>query len=283
MSVRRALWNAVRPYRAAFGSRFATLLAYRGAALAGVSTQCWWGGIKIMILCAFYPGATTAAAAPISLTNAITYTWVGQALFAMLPWAADPDVVQAVRSGAVAYDRLRPVDTYAFWYARSAGWLAARTLPRAVLLCAVAALALPALGLGDWAWQPPANAAAGVAFAAALLLALGLSAALLMLINGVVVTLLDERGVNALVLPIVLMFSGNLLPLGLFPESLRRALIVQPLAGILDIPLRIYFAELAGRGALFGLGLQLFWTLALVGVGRVMLASALRRLTIQGG
>jgi ABC-2 type transport system permease protein len=69
--------NAVRPYRAAFGSRFATLLAYRGAALTGVSTQCWWGGIKIMILCAFYPGATAAAAAPISLTNAITYTWVG--------------------------------------------------------------------------------------------------------------------------------------------------------------------------------------------------------------
>jgi ABC-2 type transport system permease protein len=285
MSVSRsaASRSPLRPYRAAFRSRFATLLAYRSAALAGVTTQCWWGALKVMILSAFYSTASAGAAPPISLSDAITYVWVSQALFAMLPWTADPVVAADVKSGAVGYDRLRPVDTYAFWYARSAGWLAARTLPRALLLAVVTALGLPLLGLSPWACQLPSSASAALGFSLALALALALAAAVVMLLNSAVVTLLDERGINALILPFILVFSGNLLPLALFPESLRRGLLLQPLAGLLDIPLRIYFAELSGPQILMGLGLQLFWTLALMLAGRLLLGRALVRLQIQGG
>jgi len=44
---------ASRPYLAAFRARFQLMLQYRTAALAGFATQCWWGGIKIMVLAAF--------------------------------------------------------------------------------------------------------------------------------------------------------------------------------------------------------------------------------------
>jgi ABC-2 type transport system permease protein len=101
--------QALRPYVAAFASRFLQMLQYRTAALAGFGTQCWWGGIKVMVLAAFYGGAAPAAAA-MPLGHAITYTWLAQGLLALLPWAADPEVAQAVRTGAIAHDRLRPVD-----------------------------------------------------------------------------------------------------------------------------------------------------------------------------
>lgn len=273
--------DALRPYRAAFAARFSSLLEYRSAALAGVATQLWWGGIKVMVLAAFYP--PDAAAVPLSLPNAITYVWTAQALFALMPWTADPDVVAAVRSGSVAFDGVRPVDPYAFWFARSAGWLAARALPRALLLGAVAAFGFRALGLEAWAWQAPASPIAGAAFCVSLGLALLLSTAALMWLNVAVIALLDERGINALAAPVILVLSGNLLPLGLYPDAMSRFLELQPLAGILDIPLRIYFGALSGPALGLGLGLQVFWTCALVLVGRAGLAAALRRLDVQGG
>ena len=121
--------DRLRPYLAAFRSRFLQMLQYRTAAYAGFATQCWWGGIKIMILAAFYGGAA-AASAPMSLAQSVTYTWMAQGLLALLPWGGDPEIALSVRTGAVAYDRLRPVDAYALWFARSAGWAAARAAAR---------------------------------------------------------------------------------------------------------------------------------------------------------
>ncbi len=279
---RPARW---RPYAAAFVSRFLQMLQYRTAALAGFATQCWWGGIKVMVLAAFYAGASGGAggAAAMPLVQAITYTWIAQGLLALLPWGGDPEVAQAVRTGAVAYDRLRPVDAYGFWFARTAGWIAARALPRLALMLSFAAIALPLAGHADWGWQPPAGLGAGALFAASLLLAVLLSAALVMLINVAATAALDARGINAFAVPAVVVLSGNLLPLSLMPDAWQAALLAQPLAGLMDIPVRLYFGRLAGWDAAGGLALQAFWVLALVALGRWALARTLARLDIQGG
>ncbi len=238
----------LRPYIAAFASRFLQMLQYRTAAYAGFATQCWWGGIKVMVLAAFYSG-TAATGAPMSLSQAITYTWLAQGLLALLPWLGDPEVAQAVRTGSVAYDRLRPVDPYALWFARSAGWIAARVLPRMALMATFAGVALPLAGFGEWAWQAPPGVAAGLGFVASSLLALLLSTSLVMLLNIATAAALNERGINALSAPLVIVFSGNLLPLILLPGRLAAdAPALQPLAGVMDIPARIYF-ESSSAGA----------------------------------
>lgn len=272
----------VRPYVAAFASRFLQMLQYRTAALAGFGTQCWWGGIKVMVLAAFYGGASMAGT-PMSLAQAITYSWLSQGLLVLVPWLGDPEVAQAVRTGAVAYDRLRPVDAYALWFVRSAGWIAARVLPRVALVAAFAAVALPLAGLGDWAWQPPASLAAAVAFLASAVLALLLSTAMVMLLNIATVAALNERGINALAGPVVIVFSGNLLPLVLLPDAWQAALLMQPLAGVVDIPARLYFGLMSGPHALAGLGLQCFWIAVLVALGHAAMDRTMRRLEVQGG
>lgn len=272
---------SARPYLAAFRARFQLMLQYRAAALAGFVTQCWWGALRIMVLAAFY--GVNATAAPFSLIDAVTYVWLGQALLALLPWIADPDVSQAVRNGSIGYDRLRPVDAYGYWYARTMGWMLARALPRAVLMVLAAGFVLPLVGLGAWAWQPPSSATAALLFVPAFALMVALGTAVLMLANIVVAASLNERGVNAVLAPVVVVFSGTLLPLDFFPDAMRPFLHLQPLAGLVDIPFRIYFADLAGGAALQGLALQAGWTLVLIGLGRIAMARMMRRLEMQGG
>lgn len=272
---------AARPYLAAFRARFQLMLQYRAAALAGFATQLWWGAIRILVFAAFY--GVNAAAAPISLADAVTYVWLGQALLALQPWSADPEIGLAVRTGGVGYDRLRPLDAYGYWYARSVGWMLARALPRAVLMVLAAGIVLPLVGLGDWAWRPPSGVVAALLFIPAFILMTMLGAAVLMLANIIVAASLNERGVNAVLTPLVIVFSGSLLPLDFYPDTLRPFLHVQPLAGLVDIPFRIYFADLEGAAALRGLALQAGWTLVLIGLGRLAMERMMRRLEMQGG
>lgn len=275
--------HAARPYAAAFAARFMLLLQYRAAALAGFATQCWWGGIKVMVYAAFFAGAPAAAGGSLTLAQTITYTWLAQALLALVPWSGDPEIGQAVRSGAIGYDRLRPLDTYAWWYARAAAWMTARALPRAALMLAFAGVALPLMGLETWSWRPPPNLTQAGLFSVSAVLLVALSSSWVMLLNLAAVRLLDERGVNALTASVIIVFSGNLLPLPLFPDWMQGFLFVQPFAGMLDIPVRIYSGALTGEQALAGLALQAGWTVAFIVLGRLAMHRVMGRLQMQGG
>ncbi|MDP3854362.1 ABC-2 family transporter protein [Phenylobacterium sp.] len=274
--------DALRPYAAAFAARFQLMLQYRAAAVAGFATQCWWGGIKVMVYAAFFAGAS-AADTPITLSQVITYTWLAQAFLVLSPWGGDPEISQAVRTGAIGYERLRPIDTYAWWYVRAAAWATARALPRALLMLAVAGVALPLLGLEEWSWRPPADALAFGLFTLSMMLVVLVSAAFVMLLNIAAVTTMDERGINTLVAALIIAFSGNLLPLALYPDWMQTFLFIQPFASFLDIPFRIYFGGLTGWSAAAGLALQAFWTVVMVVVGRAWMVRVMAKLQMQGG
>jgi ABC-2 type transport system permease protein len=269
------------PYLAVFAGRFQLTMQYRAAALAGFATQCWFGVIRMLIFAAFYAGG--AAHAPMSLGNAITYTWLGQAFLVFLPWNADPDVAEMVRTGSVAYERLRPVDTYAWWYVRALAWSVARVLPRAALMVIFAGLLLPLVGLGKWGLPPPPSLAAAGLFALSAVGMVLLSAAITLLINIVLVATLSDRGANAMAASIVNLFSGAIVPLAFLPDALRPWLRAQPVAGLVDIPFSIYFGGLAGLGAAGAIALQFGWVAVLIAFGRWWLGASMAKLQVQGG
>ena len=273
--------SVLTPYLSVFAGRLQVTLQYRAAAFAGFITQCWFGIMRILVFVAFYAGG--AAHAPMSLGNAVTYTWLGQAFLAFLPWNADPDVAEMVRSGAVAYERVRPVDTYAWWYMRALAWGVARVLPRAALMVAFASVLLPLVGLGKWGLPPPATLAATALFAVSALGMLLLSASCTLLMNVIMTAMLTDRGPNTLAAPIVNLFSGAIVPLAFFPDALRPWLRAQPFAGLVDIPFSIYFGAISGWGAVGALALQYGWAVVLILVGRAWLGRVMRRLVVQGG
>jgi ABC-2 type transport system permease protein len=188
-----------------------------------------------------------------------------------------------VVSGAVAYERLRPLDTYFYWYARALAWTLARVLPRAVPMFVLAGLILPTVGLRAWSLAPPASLLAGLLFAISIGPTFLLSAAMTLLINVIVVRSLTARGVNTLAAPVVNLFAGLVAPLPLFPAWMHGFLFLQPFAGLADIPFRIYVGQLTGGAALAGIAIQGFWVAALIVFGRGQLIRAMDRLEVQGG
>jgi ABC-2 type transport system permease protein len=147
--------STLAPYRAIFGARFRMLLQYRAAALAGLWTQIVFGMVLIMIYEAFY-ASSSAEARPLALSQVVTYVWVGQALFAMLPINVDSELRTLIRTGSIAYELCRPVDLYAWWYARACALRTAPALLRALPMFVFAMLLLPVLGLDEWQLVPPA-------------------------------------------------------------------------------------------------------------------------------
>jgi ABC-2 type transport system permease protein len=272
--------GALQPYRAVFRARFELLLQYRAAALAGFGTQCWWGAIKVMVFAAFLSGPVPS---PMTLRQTFDYIWLGQALLTMIPWSSDPEIARMVRSGDVAYERLRPVDAYAYWYARAVARRTATPLLRAIPMILTAGLVMPSLGLGRWGLSAPAGVAAAATFGVSMVLVVALASAFSVILDFLVVATLSERGVNILVAPLAIVFSGNLIPLPMLPDWLQPAMRYQPFAGLLDYPLRIYSGHLAGADALAALARQAVWIVVLVAAGRALATRVMARLQTQGG
>lgn len=271
----------MRAYRAVISARFRIVLQYRMAAMAGVGTQVFWGFIKIMVLAAFYRFSRTGQ--PMTFEQAVSYTWLGQAFLGMQPWGIDGAVRDQIRSGTIAYELARPVDLYSLWYARALGWKTATPLMRCIPIFLFAMVLLPLLGAGDWALVLPASPAAGIAFAAAIAGTLLLSCAITNLLNISLLWTIGGEGVQPLVFTGVLLFSGMIIPLPLFPDWLGRILYALPFAGLADWPFRLYTGNVPAGQAPWLLAHQLGWTIALVLLGRWVLRRGMRRVVVQGG
>lgn len=271
----------MRAYTAVISARFRMLLQYRAAALAGVVTQVFWGLIKIMILAAFYRYAR--ATQPITFSEVVGYTWLGQAFLGMQPWNVDPDVANQIRSGSIAYELARPVDLYNLWYARAIGMRMAVPLMRCGPIFLFAGIIMPLIGAGEWALQLPASGGAAAGFALTLLGTLLLSCAIMNLLSMSLLWTIGGEGISPLVFTGVLLFSGMIVPLALFPDWLKPVLYALPFAGLADTPFRVYVGNYQPMAALPLFALQAGWTIALVLLGRWLLGRAMRRVVVQGG
>ncbi len=271
----------MQPYMAVISAKFRMLLQYRGSAIGGAVTQAFFGLIMIMAMEGFY--GSTQTTQPISLSQIIGYIWLGQAFLGMLPWNADREVRGIIRSGAVAYELLRPTDLYNLWFSRA---MAARTAPvllRAVPILVFSTLILPRVGLGNWALHAPATGAAAGAWLAAMAAALLLSCAITMLVNITLLWSTGGDGVSTVLSAAVTIFSGMVIPLPLFPDWAQAVLRFLPFAGLVDTPYRLYTGNYAPAQVFPLVTQQLAWVAALVLLGRWQLARATRQLVVQGG
>jgi ABC-2 type transport system permease protein len=260
-------------YAAIIGARFRMALQYRSAALAGFFTQLFWGLIRCMIFEAFYHSTTRPQM--MTLSQAITYVWLSQAMFALLPWQVDNDVRAMVQSGTVAYEMLRPVDVYGFWFCRA---LAARTAP--TLLRAAPMFVAAGLFFG---LKPPPTPACAVAWTVAMLAAVLMTSAFTNLLNISLLWTLAGDGVTRLAPSVVLFFSGMLLPLAFFPTWSQPIVDALPFRDMVDVPFRIYMGHYPPADWPMLFVQEALWIIALVICGRMLLARGLRRLVVQGG
>ena len=269
------------PYRAVISARFRSLLQYRVAALAGFGTQLFWGFVKIMVLDAFY--GSHVGSKPMALGAVVSYVWLGQAFLGMLPWNVDRDTLALVQTGDVAYELLRPVDTYVLWFSRALAWRTATPLLRAVPMFLFSMVLLPVIGAGSWALQLPPSIPAAIAFVLTMTVALVLSTALTTLLNTTLIWTLAGTGARTILPTVVSVFSGMIVPIPLLPDALQKVFMGLPFAYLVDVPYRLYTGHIAVEQLPGLLAVGIGWTLVILGAGRLLMARARRRLVVQGG
>ncbi len=272
----------MRAYWAILSARFRMLLQYRAAALAGLATQLFWGGIRIMILVAFMESGTGTA--PMDVAMVITYVWIGQGFLRLVPMWADHEVAAMIRSGTVAYEICRPVDLYWYWYTRSLATITAPTFLRAIPLFLFAAGVLRIFEATQfYAMSGPASWLSGLVFGVAQTGAVFLSASIMTLLTISLLWTISGDGICRLLSACCWLLGGIIIPIPFFPEWLQPILNALPFRGIMDTPIRLYVGHIPPSEALGVIAHQWAWILGLILIGRLALARGTRRLVVQGG
>ncbi len=263
----------MKPYMTVFGAQFRVLLQYRARAWAGFGTQLFWGLIRMAIFTAFYESSTHVQ--PLSLPDVITYLWLVQALFALTYWSASPEVADKIRNGSIAYELIRPIDLYWYWFARAIACRLAPATLRSIPLFIAAGLFF---GL-----KPPATFASSLLFLGGVASGVAIIAALVCLLNIALLYTLASEGVMRLSIPLTLLFSGMMIPLPLFPLWFQPVVYFLPFRHILDTPIRLYTGNISPTESVWVFLHALIWCVCLTLWGRRLLKRAVSQLVAQGG
>lgn len=256
-------------------------LQYRVAGIAGASTGIFWVLIEITVYTVFYTHASfqdAGAAAGLTLRQVITYAWLTQLLFLMQPMSIDRDILDKIISGDVGIEMCRPLGLYHHWFAKTA---ASRLIP--LIWRGSATLAAGCLMPHAYRLSPPASFAGFGWMLLSAASAFLLCTAFAMLMVAIRLNIRWGDGPTYILMLIGGVLSGGYLPLQLWPDAMQRFLLLQPFAGYLDIPLRLYIGTLVPSQAVWAIGMQLVWTAVFAAIGRALMAKRLNTIIVQGG
>ncbi|GHU81144.1 ABC transporter permease [Clostridia bacterium] len=263
-------------YAAMFRMKLIEGLQYRAAAIAGVSTQFFFGLLFLMIYHAFYRFSPDQSMAFADLAS---YNWLRQAFLAIAAmWSQDNDLLESIANGNVTYEFCRPYRMFDFWFARLLATRIARVLLRCLPILAIAFF-LPAL----WSMNPPGSAICLALFLVSIALSAALAVAISMFIYILTFTTLSSQGPRMLVSTLTDLFSGTIVPLPLIPAPLQTVLYCMPFAYMADLPYRIYSGNIPPAQAVLGISVQAAWIIALYFLGRWSFDKVSARVVIQGG
>ena len=253
---------------------FRKYAAYRTATFAGAFTNTVFGVLRAYILLAVFAHRTHVG--NLTATDTVTMSLLAQStLMITALFAGGTEIALRIRTGDIVSDLYRPVDLQRYWLAHDFGravyqasW---RSLPPFVVGALIFDVRLPHHAV-TWLW-----------FAVSMTLAVAVSFGVRFLVGLSAFWLLDDRGVNGMVLSVQLLLSGMILPIQFFPhwlEALSRAL---PFASYVQIPMEIFIEKHTGAGLIGAFALQAGWAIGLFAIGHLALTAATRKVVIQGG
>jgi viologen exporter family transport system permease protein len=247
--------------------------AYPGATWAGVFTNVIFGLLQAYIMLAVFEQRETVAS--YDSADAVTYVWLAQGMLMTVYIWGWYEVALRVRSGDVAVDLTRPLDQQRYWLAYDLGRAAYHAVFRGI----------PPFVLGALLFEVrlPESPLTWIAFAVSVTLAVVVSFGFRFLFNLSAFWLLDYRGVGVLAMVASTFFSGMIVPVAFFPDWLAAIAWALPFASMVQAPIEIFLQHAEGVRLAGVLALQAAWALALLGLGRLVLNGATRKLVVQGG
>ncbi|MCL2517135.1 MAG: ABC transporter permease [Oscillospiraceae bacterium] len=267
----------MRKYFSFLRIRFINGLQYRAAAYAGISTQFAFGFMFILMYEAFF--RSNISAASMTMPQLATYIWLTQAFLMLFnSWSYDNDIMNMITSGNVAYEMCRPVDIYTMWFVKNVSTRTAKVTLRCLPIL-IFAVFLPA----NMRLSLPDSFLTFGLFLISMFIGFMLVISFTMLIYITIFYTISPLGTRIIVTNIVSFLSGELIPLPLYPDSIRKAVELLPFASMHNTPFLIYNGAYKTEEAIFKILMQLFWFLVLVCIGKLWIKRALRRVVVQGG
>lgn len=267
----------MKSYLTYFKLKFKTGLQYRAAALAGISTQLFFGIVYISVYVAFYQSDTNSV--PMPLNQLISYLWLNQAFFALVyMWYKDKDILSLIKKGNIAYELCRPQDIYSMWTSKILGErisnLCLRCLPVLII-----AILLPY----PFHLDLSITLTRLLIFIPSLILSAFLMVFLVLLYHIICLFTLDEKGVVNILMVVTDILSGLVIPIPFFPDFLQKICNFLPFRYVSDFPFRFYVGNITIQEGLYGLLIQAIWIVILVILGRTLMKIALKKTVVQGG
>lgn len=256
-------------------SAFRRQFTYRGANLAGMLTNLFFGALRVAVVVALFDARPGAAPDGYGLSESITFMACAQAILGWVALWGWWDLIRAIRSGDILADLQRPVDVFWSWAAQDLGRALAQIALRAVPLMLVYGLA--------YRLALPADAGQWALFALSMGLAWFLAFTWRFLYSLAAFWSPDATGMARLAMFGQTFLTGFLMPLAFFPEGVAAVLKALPFAGMVATPIELFVNASRGPAALAAVGAQALWAVVLYGAARLALQVGLRRVTTQGG
>lgn len=266
----------MRLYLNYFKLRIMTFLQYRSAAIAGLTTQFFWGLMMIFIYMALYQNVPNVS---MNLEQVIAYTWLHQAFYAFLAVRVmDSEIRDSIRSGNVAYEIIRPYNLYYWWYIKCVAKRVASGILRVMPVIVVASLLPKPYGL-----PLPSSFTNFILFLISLLLGVFVVSGINMLVHTIGFYTYNEAGISSMLNSVMEFLAGELVPVALLPIFIQKGTYYLPFRLVCDLPFRLYSNNIGISEGLLGLGLQIIWIIILFIIGNVIVKSALKKVFVQGG
>ncbi|MBQ6841263.1 MAG: ABC transporter permease [Bacilli bacterium] len=267
----------MKSYLSYFKLKFMTGLQYRAAALAGLSTQFFFGFVYISVYIAFYESGSGTL--PMPLSELVSFIWLNQAFFALIfMWYKDKEIINMIKNGNVAYELCRPQDLYFMWFSKIMGERLSNVALRFFPVLLIASL-LP----GAYHLDLSISFSSFLIFLVSFCLSAILMVSLVLLYHVICLFTLDEKGIVNIFMIISDVLSGMVLPIPFFPEFLQKISNVLPFRYVSDFPFRLYVGNISNIDGLIGIGVQITWIVILIVLGRVITKKALKKAVVQGG
>lgn len=264
-------------YLSYFKLRFISSLQYRASALAGLSTQLFFGLVNICVFIAFF--SSNNASTEMTLTQTITYLWLNQSFFALIyQFYKDNELFEIIRTGNISYELARPKNLYLMWYFKILGLRLASMTLRCIPMLIIASL-LPS----PYRITPPSSLANFLLFVSSLTIGSILSTAISTIYPIIALKILNEKGVLNLIITIADLLSGVAIPLVYFPNFLRVISSFLPFQYVSDLPFQIYVGSISLQAGLEGIIIQLMWVIVIIFTGYILMKKSLKRVCVQGG
>ena len=90
-------------------------------------------------------------------------------------------------------------------------------------------------------------------------------------------------GFNIIKSSILRFLSGAIVPIAFMPGAMRQALEWLPFSSLCYTPVMIYMGKYSAEETALRLAIQLGWVIVFYGISRLILSTALRHVTVQGG